>query len=118
MFAGAQALQGESRHTMREPSSSLSCTDVEGCVSSTPAQVVWKLVDGSGGGLALLADGCSPVQLGVHERPGSHTAIKEHSSRVSGSCDHDSRARSTEAAPVKVLPLPAKAVYLAFSGGV
>ena len=46
---------------MREPSSSLSCTDVEGWLSSTPGQVVWKLTAGSAGALVLLAGGSSPV---------------------------------------------------------
>ena len=37
---------------MREPSTSLSCTDVAGCSSSTPSQVVWNSVSALGGGLA------------------------------------------------------------------
>ena len=31
---------------------SLSCTEVAGCSSSTPSQVVWKLVPALGGALA------------------------------------------------------------------
>ena len=46
--------------TMREPSKSLSCTDVDGCDSSTPGQVVWKVTAGSDGVLLGAAD--SPAQ--------------------------------------------------------
>ena len=38
--------------TMREPSMSLSCTEVAGCSSSTPSQVVWNSVSALGGALA------------------------------------------------------------------
>ena len=38
--------------TMREPSMSLSCTEVAGCSSFTPSQVVWNSVSALGGALA------------------------------------------------------------------